>query len=152
MPRQYRRYFAQFYAYHDSDPTAMLRTPWATSLRCHGALGVPPATLQRVCCDATATCFRSDCACFEHVQNLAATLATLETLLRSAVLPRRSMRSHNDPAAISGDLAEFADRSEVAVLCECGISHIKCQNSNVSRLILQLSLPCLLKPGVKSSM
>ena len=38
----------------------MLRAPWATSLRCHGALGVPPATLRRVCCDATVTCFRGD--------------------------------------------------------------------------------------------
>ena len=34
--------------------------PWATSLRCHGALGVPPATLQRVSCDAWVTCFHSD--------------------------------------------------------------------------------------------
>ena len=60
MPRQYRRYFAKFYAYPDSNPTAMLRAPWATSLRCHGALGMPPATLRRVCCDATVTCFRGD--------------------------------------------------------------------------------------------
>ena len=64
---------------------------------------------------------RPHCACFEHVQNLAATSATLETLLRSAALPLRSMRSHNDPAAISGDLADFADRSEVAILCDWGI-------------------------------
>ena len=63
---------------------------------------------------------RPHCACFEHVQNLAATSATLETLLRYAALPRRSMRSHNDPAAISGDLADFADRSEVAVLGDWG--------------------------------
>ena len=60
VPRQYRGYFAKFYAYPDSDPIAMLRVPWETSLRCHGALGVPPATLLRVCCDATATCFRGD--------------------------------------------------------------------------------------------
>ena len=60
VPRQYRGYFAKFYAYPDSDPIAMLRAPWETSLRCHGALGVPPATLRRVCCDATATCFRGD--------------------------------------------------------------------------------------------
>ena len=60
VPRQYREYFAKFYAYPDSDPIAMLRAPWETSLRCHGALGVPPATLRRVCCDATATCFRGD--------------------------------------------------------------------------------------------
>ena len=38
----------------------MLRAPWATSLRCHGALGVPPAIVRRVCCDATATYFRGD--------------------------------------------------------------------------------------------
>ena len=62
---------------------------------------------------------RPHCACFEHVQNLAATSATS---LRSAALPRRSVRSHNDPAAISGDLADFADRSEVAVLCDWGIT------------------------------
>ena len=60
MPRQYRRYFAKFYAYPDSDPTATLRAPWATSLRCHGALGVPPATLRRICCNATATCLCGD--------------------------------------------------------------------------------------------
>ena len=60
VPRQYRGYFAKFYAYPDSDPIAMLRAPWETSLRCHGALGVPPATLRCVCCDATATCFRGD--------------------------------------------------------------------------------------------
>ena len=40
--------------------TAMLRSPWATSLQCHGALGVPPAIVRRVCCDATTTCFRGD--------------------------------------------------------------------------------------------
>ena len=60
VPKQYRRYFAKFYAYSDSDPTAMLRAPWTTSPRRHGALGVPPATLRRVCFDATATCFRDD--------------------------------------------------------------------------------------------
>ena len=60
VPRQYLGYFAKFYAYPDSDPIAMLRAPWETSLRCHGALSVPPATLRRVCCDATATCFRGD--------------------------------------------------------------------------------------------
>ena len=60
VPRQYRRYFAKFYAYRDSHHMAMLRAPWATSLRCHGALGVPPGTLRRVCYDATATCFRGD--------------------------------------------------------------------------------------------
>ena len=81
-----------------SDPTARL-------LRCYGDL------FPR----------RPHCACFEHVRNLAATSATLETLLRSAALPRRSMRFHNDPAAISGDLADFADRGEVAVLCDWGI-------------------------------
>ena len=32
------------------------------------------------------------------------------------------MRSHNDPAAISGDLADFADRSDVANLCDWGIT------------------------------
>ena len=84
-----------------SDPTARL-------LQCYGDL-FPRRPL---------------CACFEHVQNLAATSATLETLLRSAALPRRSMRSHNDPAAISGDLVDFADRSEVAVLCDWGIIKI----------------------------
>ena len=39
VPRQYRQYFAKFYTYPDSDPTAMLGAPWATSLRCHGSLG-----------------------------------------------------------------------------------------------------------------
>ena len=65
---------------------------------------------------------RPRCAGFEHVQNLAATSVTFETLLRSAALPRSSMRSHNEPAAISGDLADFADRSEVAILCDWGIN------------------------------
>ena len=60
VPRQYRGYFAKFYAYPDIDPIAMLRAPWETSLRCHGALGVPPPTLRCVCCDATATCFSGD--------------------------------------------------------------------------------------------
>ena len=40
----------------------MPRAPWAMSLRCHGALGVPPATLWRVSCDARATYFRGDLA------------------------------------------------------------------------------------------
>ena len=123
VPRQYRGYFAKLYAYPDSDPIAMLRAPWETSLRCHGALGVPPATLRRVCYGDLFP-RRPHCACFEHVQNLAATSATLGTSLRSAALPRRSVRSHNDPAAISGDLADFADRSEVAVLCDWGITGI----------------------------
>ena len=127
VPTQYRRYFVKFYAYPDSNPTAMLRAPWATSLRCHGALGVPPATLRRVCCDAMATCFRGDLT--------ALVLSMFKTWWR----PRRPwrpycdlqrchgalQRSHNDPAAISGDLADFADRSEVAVLCDWGITWIK---------------------------
>ena len=40
------------------------------------------------------------------------------------------MRSRNDPAAISGDLADFADRSEVAVLCDWGIR----EQASISRL------------------
>ena len=98
-----------------ADVTAMSRGTWRASsdltarlLRCYGDL------FPR----------RPHCACFEHVQNLAATSATLGTSLRSAALPRRSVRSHNDPAAISGDLADFADRSEVTVLCDWGISTI----------------------------
>ena len=83
---------------------------------------------------------RPHCACFEHVQNLAATSATLETLLRSAALIRRSMRSHNDPAAISGDLVDFADRSEVAVLCDCGIIKGN-QFENVGKMRATLSRP-----------
>ena len=94
------------------DVTAMSRGTWrapsdptARLLRCYGDL-FPQ---------------RPHCACFEHVQNLAAILGTS---LRSAALPRRSVRFHNDPAAISGDLADFADRSEVAVLCDWGITHM----------------------------
>ena len=60
VPRQYRRYFAIFYAFPDSDPTAMLHAPWARLLRCHSVLGVPAATLRRVSCDAMAFCFRGD--------------------------------------------------------------------------------------------
>ena len=95
------------------DVTAMSRGTWrapsdltARLLRCYGDL-FPP---------------RPHWACFEHVENLAATSATLGTSLRSAGLPGCSVRSHNDPAAISGDLADFADRSEVVVLCDWGIT------------------------------
>ena len=59
-PRQYGRYFAKFYAYTDSDPTAMLCAPWAKSLWCHGALGMPAATPWHVSCNARATCFCGD--------------------------------------------------------------------------------------------
>ena len=92
MPRQYRRYFAKFYAYPDSDPTAMLRAPWETSLRCHGALGVPPATLRRVCCDATATCFRGDL--------IALVLSMFKTWRR----PRRPWRPYCDLQRCHGAL------------------------------------------------
>ena len=91
------------------DVTAMSRDTWRADRD-------PTARLLR--CYSVLFPRRPHCACFEHVQNLAATSATLETLLWSAALPRRSMRSHNDPATISGDLADFADRSEVAVLCD----------------------------------
>ena len=110
-------------AYPDSDVTAMLRAPWTTSLRCHWALGVPPATLRRVCCDATVTCFRGDLT--------ALVLSMFKTWRRPPRLWRPycdlqrchgSMRSYNDPVAISGDLADFADRSEVAILCDWGIN------------------------------
>ena len=93
------------------DVTAMSRGTWRVPSN-------PMACLLRYYGDLFPR--RPHCACFEQVQNLA---ATSETLLRSAALPQRSMRSHNDPAAISGDLADFADRSEVAVLCDWGITH-----------------------------
>ena len=92
VPRQYRRYFVKFYTYPDSDPTAMLRAPWATSLRCHGALGVTAATLRRVCCDATGTCFRGDLA--------ALVLSMFKTWRR----PRRSWRPHCDLRRCHGAL------------------------------------------------
>ena len=56
----HRRYFTKFYAYADSDPTAMRRTPWAMSLRCHGAFGMPAVTLRCVSCDARVARFRGD--------------------------------------------------------------------------------------------
>ena len=203
MPRQYRRHFARFLriywqrSYCDAtralgDVTAMSRSTWrapsdptARLLQCYGDL------FSR----------RPRCACFEHVQNLA---ATLETLLRSAVLPRCSMRSHNDPAAIRPILqiaarlpscvtgvwlialcllqgqveiadqveglhwlaqkVDYIDLNRVAihgwsygkgVLNYHQISNIRHTQSpdiNVSRLILQLSLPSPLKPGVKLRM
>ena len=52
---------------HRSPPSGMgvFRAPWATSLRCHGALDVPTATLRRVSCDAVsaATSLRLFWAC-----------------------------------------------------------------------------------------
>ena len=94
------------------DVTAMSQGTWrapsdpmARLLRCYGDLFLR----------------RPHCACFEHVKNFAATSVTLEILLRSAALPWHSLRSHNVPAAISRDLADFADRSEVAILCDWGI-------------------------------
>ena len=102
----------------------MLRAPWETSLRCHGALGVPPATLRRVCCDATATCFRGDL--------IALVLSMFKTWRR----PRRPWRPYCDLQRCHGALWDitttqrrsaaiwpiFADRSEVAVLCDWGIN------------------------------
>ena len=84
VPREYHRYFDKFYAYPDSDPTAMQRAPWAMSLRCQGAVGMPPETLQRVCCDATATCFWGDLP--------ALVLSMFKTWLR----PRRPWRPYCD--------------------------------------------------------
>ena len=60
VPRRYRRHFARFYANSDSDRIAKPRAPWATSLRRHGALDAPTATLRRVSCDARSTYFRGD--------------------------------------------------------------------------------------------
>ena len=113
VPRQYRRYFAKFYAYPDSDPTAMLRAPWALSLRCHGAHGVSPATLWRVCCDARPTCFRGD---------LTARVLSMFKTWRRPRRPRRPYcdlqrchgRSHNDPAAI-WPILQIAARSPSCV-------------------------------------
>ena len=93
------------------DVTAMSRGTWR-------APSDPTARL--LWCYSDLFPWRPQCACFE--QNLAATSAILGTSLRSAALPRCSVRSHNDPAAISGDLANFADRSEVAVLCDWGLN------------------------------
>ena len=97
------------------DVTAMSRGTWR-------APSYPTARLLQ--CYGDLFPRRPHCTCFEHVQNLAATSATLETLLRSAALPRHSMSSRKDPAAISGNLADFADRSEVAVLCDWGINNL----------------------------
>ena len=83
----------------------------AILLRCYARLG-------RRHCDVTDS-QRSHCASFEHVQNLEATSATLDTSLRSAVL------SWDISQRPSGDLADFADRSEVAILCDWGIMAIK---------------------------
>ena len=52
--------FCPFYTYPDSDSTAVLCAPWATSLRCHGAPGAPAVTLRRTSYDSMATCFRGD--------------------------------------------------------------------------------------------
>ena len=75
------------------------------------------ATLRRVSCDTRATCFRGD---------LTALVLSMFQTWRRPRRPycdlQRCMRSHNDPAAISGDLADFPDRSEVAVLCDWGIN------------------------------
>ena len=102
----------------------MLRAPWETSLRCHGALGLPPATLRRVCCDATATCFRG---------NLTALVLSMFKTWRR---PRRPWRPYCDLQRCHGALWDltttqrrsaaiwpiFADCSEVAVLCDWGIT------------------------------
>ena len=101
--------------------TATLLQCYARLGRCHGALGVPAATLWCINCDARTTCFRSDLTALV-LRMLEPTSSTLETLLWYAALSRRSMRSHNDPAAISGNLTDFADHSEVTVMCERGIN------------------------------
>ena len=79
-----------------SDPTAMLPAPWATLLRCHGALPAPAAAPQHANCKAKETCFPG---LFWAIY-LPATSASLGIWLRSAALPRRSMRPHSDPTII----------------------------------------------------
>ena len=90
VPRQYRRYLAKFYAYPNRDPTAKLRAPWATSLRCHGALGVTTATLRRVSCDAT--CFRGDL------------IALVLSMFKTWRWPRQPWRPHCDLQCCHGTL------------------------------------------------
>ena len=131
VPRQYPRYFAKFYTYPDSDPTAMQCSPWPTSLRCHGALGMPAAALW---CYGDLFPWWPHWACFQHVQNLAVTSATLETLLRSAALPQCSMRSHNDPAVISSDLADFAASSLSCVAIQVHKHLPKIPNFSISTI------------------
>ena len=84
MPRQYRRYFANVYAYSERDPTAMLNALLSTSLSCHGALCVPPATLRRVSCDSVATCF-----CGELT-------ALISSMFKTWRRPRHPWRPHYD--------------------------------------------------------
>ena len=69
VPRQYRGYFAKFYAFPDSDPIGMLRAPWETSLRLFwacsklgGDLG-DLGDLTAICSAATALCEISQRPC-----------------------------------------------------------------------------------------
>ena len=117
-----------FYTYPDSDPTAMLRVPWATSLRCHGALGVPTATLRCVSCDAMVTCFHGDLT--------ALVLSRFKTWRR----PRRLWRPYCDlqrchgalwgvtttqrRSAAIGPILQIA--GGVTILCGGGISTLVC--------------------------
>ena len=91
------------------DATRALGDVTAMSLGTWRATNDPTARLLR--CYGNLLPRRPHCACFEHVQSL---VVTLETLLRSAALPRRSMRSHNDPAAI-WPILQIAARSPSCV-------------------------------------
>ena len=96
----YHRYFVKSYAYLDSDPTAMPRVLGDVT-----AVGVPAAT---------------HCACFEQRSKLDGDLSDLGGLTS---ICSATTGSHDDPTAICGDLAAFAYRSEIAVLCGLGIKH-----------------------------
>ena len=105
------------YAYPDSNPTAMLHMPWATSLRCHSALGVPTATLRCVSCNAMATCFRGDLT------------ALVLSMFKTWRGPRRPWRPYCDLQPCHGALTTTQQRSGQGYYLNQGWNIV---NSNLS--------------------
>ena len=95
VPRENRRCFANHYAYPDSDPTEILSPPWAKSLRCHDAPGMPAATLWHVSCDSMATCFRSNLT------------ALVLSMFKTCQQPQRPWRPHCNLQCCHGPLGDL---------------------------------------------
>ena len=102
VPIQCGQHFVNCCVYPDSDPTTILRAPWATLLRCYDAFGAPPTTRRPAACDASVTCFLDDLTAL--VSTYSKPVGDLGDLLQSATLPLHSMGTHNDqrPSASSG--------------------------------------------------
>ena len=121
VPRQYRRYLPNF--------THILT---AILLRCYARLG-------RCHCDATVllACPQGPCGALAVILGRPVSVATSLRLFWACSKLGSDLGHLGDLTAIcsaatalyensqwpSGDLADFADRSEVAVLCDWGITH-----------------------------